>query len=45
MYFPRELQLLFLHTGFDIDAVYGDYQFGTFQPGFIVMIVVGRRSD
>jgi hypothetical protein len=25
VYFARELQLLFMHAGFEIESVYGDY--------------------
>jgi len=43
VYYPRELRLLFLHTGFEIEAVYGDYRRGALQPVSRQMIVVGRR--
>lgn len=26
VYYPREMQLLFMHTGFAVEAVYGDYR-------------------
>jgi len=26
VYYPREMQLLFMHTGFQVEAVYGDYR-------------------
>lgn len=42
MFFPRELQLLFLSTGFRIEAIYGDYQWKPFGKG-TRQIVVGRK--
>jgi ubiquinone/menaquinone biosynthesis C-methylase UbiE len=43
MYFPRELQLLFLHTGFEIVAAYGDYHRRPLGPGATRQILVGQR--
>ena len=43
VYFPRELQLLFRHSGFEIEALQGDYRNGPLQPASTVMIVTGRR--
>lgn len=42
VFFPRELQLLFLSTGFQIDAIYGDYQWKPFGRG-TRQIVIGRK--
>ena len=44
LFFPRELQLLFLATGFHIDAIYGDYQWKPFGRG-TRQIVVGRKPQ
>ncbi|MBO0782088.1 MAG: class I SAM-dependent methyltransferase [Ktedonobacteraceae bacterium] len=43
VFFPRELQLLFLISGFRIDAIYGDYDWKPFGRG-TRQIVVGRKS-
>ena len=43
VYFPRELQLLFMHTGFEVDAVYGDYHFRPLEPASQVIIMIGRK--
>ena len=42
VFFPRELQLLFLATGFAIEAIYGDYDWKPFGQG-TRQIVVGRK--
>lgn len=42
VFFPRELQLLFLATGFAIEAIYGDYDWKPFGKG-TRQIVVGRK--
>ncbi len=42
-FFPRELQLLFLATGFSIDAIYGGYDWKPFGKG-TRQIVVGRKQ-
>ncbi len=42
VFFPRELQLLFLATGFSIEAIYGSYDWKPFGRG-TRQIVVGRR--
>lgn len=41
-FFPRELQLLFLASGFRVEAIYGDYQWQPFGQG-TRQIVVGRK--
>lgn len=42
IFFPRELQLLFLATGFGIEAIYGGYDWKPFGKG-TRQIVVGRK--
>ena len=42
IFFPRELQLLFLATGFAIEAIYGSYDWQPFGKG-TRQIVVGRK--
>jgi len=42
IFFPRELQLLFLATGFAIEAIYGGYDWKPFGQG-TRQIVVGRK--
>ncbi|MBX5451980.1 MAG: hypothetical protein IRZ24_18100, partial [Thermogemmatispora sp.] len=42
MYFPRELQLLFLASGFAVEAIYGDYERRPFGKG-TKQIIVGRK--
>ncbi len=42
VFFPRELQLLFLASGFNIEAIYGDYDWQPFGRG-TRQIVVGRK--
>ena len=43
VFFPRELQLLFLATGFSIEAIYGSYDWQPFGRG-TRQIVVGRKA-
>ena len=43
VYFPRELQLLYLCTGFVVDAVFGDYHPRPLRESSRQMIAVGRR--
>jgi SAM-dependent methyltransferase len=43
VYFPRELRLLFLHTGFEIEDVFGDYNRRPLSAKSEQMIVIGRR--
>lgn len=42
VFFPRELQLLFLSSGFSIEAIYGSYDWKPFGKG-TRQIVVGRK--
>lgn len=43
VFFPRELQLLFLASGFSIEAIYGGYDWKPFGRG-TRQIVVGRKK-
>lgn len=43
VYFPRELQLLFLHAGFEIESVFGDYNRHALRAGSRQMIMIGRK--
>jgi SAM-dependent methyltransferase len=43
IFFPRELQLLFLASGFSVDAIYGSYDWKPFGKG-TRQIVVGRKE-
>ena len=42
-YYPREMQMLFLHSGFEIDAVYGDYRGRPPGPASPQMIFSGMK--
>lgn len=44
VYFPRELQLLFLHTGFQVEATYGGYGGERFSASSRAMVMVGTRE-
>lgn len=44
VYYPRELDLLFLHTGFEVEARYGDYRGRPPRATSEQLIVVGRRA-
>jgi len=43
VYFPRELRLLFLHTGFEIEDVFGDYNRKPLSAKSEQMIMIGRK--
>jgi SAM-dependent methyltransferase len=43
VYFPRELELLFLYTGFEIESKWGDYAFGPLSETSRQIVMVGRR--
>jgi ubiquinone/menaquinone biosynthesis C-methylase UbiE len=43
VYFPRELQLLFMHAGFEIESVYGDYTRRPLRSTSQQMIVIGLK--
>ena len=45
VYFPRELQLLYLCAGFVVEAIYGDYRLRPLHEDSGQMIIVGRRPD
>jgi SAM-dependent methyltransferase len=42
LFFPRELQTLFLASGFSVEAIYGDYLWKPFGKG-TRQIVIGRK--
>lgn len=43
VYYPREMRLLFLHTGFEVETVYGDYQGHPLHPSSPQMIFCGVK--
>ena len=43
VYYPREMELLFRHTGFDVEAVYGDYRSQPLTASSPQMIFIGRK--
>ena len=43
VYFPRELQLIFMHAGFEIENVYGDYARRQLRSSSGQMIMIGRK--
>lgn len=43
VYFPRELQLLFLHSGFDIETTYGGYRGERLKSRSQALVMVGRK--
>ena len=45
IFFPRELQLLFLATGFSIEAIYGGYDWVPFGRGTRQIVVGRKRND
>lgn len=45
VYFPRELELLFLHSGFEVESVWGDYQEHPLARTSRQLIVVGRKKE
>jgi len=44
VYFPRELELLFLHTGYTIEQRWGSYFERPLRATSREMIYVGRKS-
>jgi SAM-dependent methyltransferase len=44
VYFPRELQLLFMYTGFSIEASYGDYRGRALSSTSEHMIMIGLKN-
>jgi SAM-dependent methyltransferase len=45
VYFPRELELLYRHAGFEIAARFGDYDGSPLRPSSPFMIVAGRKPE
>ena len=45
IFFPRELQLLFLAAGFSIEAIYGGYDWSPFGKGTRQIVVGRKRKD
>jgi hypothetical protein len=43
VYFPRELRLLFLNAGFEIESVFGDYDRHPLRATSGQMIMIGRK--
>jgi SAM-dependent methyltransferase len=43
VYFPRELQLLFIHTGFDLEHVFGDYERRPLRANSQLVIMIARK--
>lgn len=43
VYYPRELELLYRHTGFEVETVYGDYQGRPPRATSSQLIFVGRK--
>jgi SAM-dependent methyltransferase len=45
VFFPRELALLFIHTGFEIERTLGDYRERPLAPNSPLIIMIGRRPE
>jgi len=45
VYFPRELELLFLHTGFEVEHRWGGYRGEALRPHSRALIMVGRTPE
>jgi SAM-dependent methyltransferase len=45
IFFPRELALLFIHTGFEIERTVGDYRGRQLAPSSPLIIMIGKRPD
>lgn len=45
VYYPREVELLFRTTGFDVEHKYGDYSMRPMRPSSRQMIVVGLARE
>jgi hypothetical protein len=43
VYFPRELQLIFMNAGFEIENIYGDYARRQLRSVSRQMSMVGRK--
>jgi SAM-dependent methyltransferase len=44
VFFPRELQLLFIQTGFEIEQTFGDYRSGPLKPNSPLIIMIGKMA-
>jgi len=44
VYFPRELELLYRHAGFTVEARYGDYRFRAPHASTRALVMVGRKA-
>jgi len=44
VFFPRELRLLFMFTGYDVEETFGDYRSRRLNPQSPMIIMVGRRK-
>jgi len=42
VFFPRELQLLFIHTGFEVEETLGDYRGRPLKPNSPLIIMIGK---
>jgi len=45
VFFPRELELLFIHAGFEIECTLGDYRGKPLAANSSLIIMTGRRAD
>jgi len=45
VFFPRELALLFIHAGFEIERTLGDYRGRVLAPSSPLIIMMGKRSN
>jgi SAM-dependent methyltransferase len=45
VFFPRELELLFVHAGFHIERTLGDYRGRALAPNSPLIIMIGKRTD
>ena len=45
VFFPRELELLFIHAGFQIERKIGDYRGRELAPNSPIVIMIGKRAD
>jgi hypothetical protein len=44
VFFPRELQLLFLHAGFEVENIWGGYDRSPLQERSRQIVIVGRKA-
>ena len=45
VFFPRELALLFIHAGFEIERTLGDYRGRALAPNSPLIIMMGKRGN